>query len=78
MKSQESSRWRRKFAYKYIILPPISRGFFFSFGGGVEQWPLLAYWGWSGTVASTGLLYQTRIRINDECGTNGEMLGRGN
>jgi hypothetical protein len=29
-------------------------------------------------VASTGLLYQTRIRINDECGTNGEMLGRGN
>jgi hypothetical protein len=40
--------------------------------------------GWSETEstiteATTGLLYQSRVMVNDdECGAVGEMLGRGN
>jgi hypothetical protein len=45
--------------------------------------PALFPLGWSGTEstiteANTGLLYQPRMMIDDECGAVGGMIGKGN
>jgi hypothetical protein len=42
---------------------------FVSLWGGVE---------WSGTETTTGLLYQSRMMDDDECGAVGRMIGKGN